>query len=291
MSEPIGADHWDGKPGPSDREIISATTITDAMASPALERWKAWETGRRVVDNLDMLRGLADTQPDTAVKWVVNAPYSVPKGRTVNAADLGSSLHAALEAWLKGEPTPELPPEAWQMANLLARWVERFQPRLHAAELFVFNVHTLLGGRSDLWAWIGGQLWLLDLKTSIENANKRGTLKRPYNDSHPLQLATYRHATHAATWAPRVLEGDGARRYLVNDAELAVAAPAPVAEHTGILYLTPQRCHLYPVKTGPAVYEAVQSVAGTWRWLNYESEGAVGSPIPELSLSASEVAA
>lgn len=117
---------------------------------------------------LDELMQRADRQPDS----IKNA-----------AADLGSRVHAAIDAYIEGK-APTLDPEAEKGFNNFMSWIKDKELELVCGDTTVASVSLGYGGRLDAIARNkAGNLVLLDWKTS--NALR---------DEYPLQVAAYAQA-------------------------------------------------------------------------------------------------
>lgn len=288
----VGAEGWDGAPRPDDRWHLSASNLSKALASPNLERWGYRTTAERVIEQLPLITQLASTSPDAARELIKEIRWTPPTPGELGAADRGTALHAYLEARVTGAPAAVLNAQhTAQLAPYVAQleaWLAHFQPEPLEVEQVVYNPEHGLAGRLDFkfrvprWADMGltGPDQLVDLKTSDKGFTKFGHVTKPYGDAHPIQLSVYKHATHKATWTPRVCSNSGARFYLANDAELATAV-APVETHGALLlHLTPSHCNAHPVDVSADVYAYARCIASAWRWVHLVSGTAVGACIP-----------
>lgn len=274
----IGPAQWDGTIQADDIRCLSASTIKSAMAAPGLENWRIWETARRTVDELPLLTQLAASQRDKAEKWIVDSAFSGSQGR-LSAADAGTLIHSVVEAWLTGAPAPDAPRYLWPHLELLATWVEAFQPQLHAVELAVFNPVDLLGGRLDAILSLNrgvtqAGLWLIDYKTHQSSGfSKRGGPKKTYVDSHGIQLTPYFWATHYMTWEPRIhpAAGTKGRLYLVSPEEMAAAQPMPALTGAAVVDIYTDRVTFTEVPVTEAVYRRALAARDLWWWINAES--------------------
>lgn len=295
----VGAVGWDGVVAPTDQRLLSASSVPKALKSEALERWAVTETGRRLLDQLPKLNALANQDPDAALAWIENLRWEPKPGDELNAADTGTDMHTLLESWLRGTAVPadvegrvQRDPAMWAMAENLWRWYCRFEPEPVLMEHAVYDPAHGIAGRLDLVCRFRKApqlgLCLVDLKNSRDAKTRGGNRKKPYADTQALQLASYRWATHVATFEPRVLiteKKSSARVYLLNEAEKAACDPMPELDGSYILQNNPESCLLYPVSSTRAVhYRAVQA-EGLWRWLNEESRLAVGEPfLPSIEM-------
>src|SRR4030095_5773579 len=105
---------WQGRAVPSVTAILSG-----AVPKPALPRWAAKEAARFAVANAHRLAGLP---AEMAVGEIKQAPWTASGRR----ADLGSAVHALIEARITRRPMPELPPQIEQQAAGYLAGFERF---------------------------------------------------------------------------------------------------------------------------------------------------------------------
>lgn len=270
----IGAAQWDGKQSPDDLVIVSASTVGKVLNIHSLRQWERWAAARWAVANLDLLSEVRASNERTAQSMVVDSPYQPPPGE-LSPSDRGTLLHEVFEAWTLGKPTPERLsdwPDLWPLATLLGQWIGAHELHVVAAEAVVYNPDSGLGGRTDLVVRLAGELWGLDLKTKDRDAYSNGQKVKPYAETHPMQLAAYRFATHRMTWEPRVIGGGAGRIYLVNPEEHAAAEPWQQPARSGVLMLTPERCQLYALDSDveQVAYQRATDAARLWRWMHDE---------------------
>lgn len=289
----IGADGWDGTQCPDDIKLVSASSVPKALSAPALERWHINETIDRLLNQIPKLNAmLAEAPREQVADWIGGLRYEAKEGVELSNADSGTLMHALLESWLKGEPVDERSraqvdrdPVLTAMAGNLWAWFCRYDPEPVAMEQVVYDPANGIAGRFDAICRFRkapelGTL-LIDLKNAREARYPSGGLKPVYGDSHALQLACYRYATHVATFEPRLLvtqRKQSNRTYLVNRAELDACAPMYEVDGTAIIHNNPERCALYPIDTGPGVHRRALEAAGLHRWLHEESRNVVGPP-------------
>ena len=261
-----------------DLEILSASTLVKAHNTDGLANWRVG----RIFEYAAGLGGHPFDQ-NAANDYV----YAAPHGHRYGSAQTGTILHATLEAWLQGMPTPDYVEDgdrgqlvglndpsmayAWPMAEQLSAFLAEHPTRPVLQERFVFNPETRIGGRLDLIADIKvdgvERRLLVDLKTSIDDQTKWGREKKPWVTDVALQLATYRYATHIdARDEPRVVSGRGRRIYLVSPNDLVASSPMVDVDGCAVLFLTPARCDLWELNITPAVYDQAQRTAASWRW-------------------------
>lgn len=289
----IGAQGWNGAPAPDDVWCLSASTIGKALAKPSLEAWAHRTTAERVIADLDVIAPLAARSPQAAVEYVKGIRFTGEAGQ-LSAADRGTELHAYMEARLLGTPLPAwVPNHAEQLAPFLPHieaWLSAFYPEPVEVERVVFDPASRLAGRLDFklrlrgvfpaWPGVRNPVVLLDGKSTDKTYDNQGRLFKPYADSHALQLAALAHATHAATFDPRIMPGtNGGRFYLANPEELAACTAPAQVDGAALLQITPAYCTAFPVDIGPAVHAYTRCVADAWRWAHIASKAVVGDAI------------
>ena len=107
------------------------------------------------------------------------------------AGDEGTQVHKAIEDYLAGEEITWIDDfgnvkyklEVWKMILKFADFWETHKPTLIESETHLFSDELKVAGTGDLVVEIGGELWLLDKKTS-------NNLHYTYD----LQLSVYRQA-------------------------------------------------------------------------------------------------
>lgn len=273
---------------PDEFLVLSASSLVGVKKSKALETWTLNTIGTRVVEDIDSLSYLAKVNPDLAAKHVAELHWTNSSGLSASAR--GTLLHAALEAWIRGEEQPaELAQheELWPFLERLYEWLAKWRPTLVAAERVCYHSVHLIGGQFDLIADIevGGVIvrYLLDLKTAADKT-ARGNLTKPHGDSVGIQLATYRGADRILPegMAGRHYSRYGDRMYRIGPEEVAASEPMIAVDASGVLHLTPERCALYAVDYSPEIYQRARDAGGLWLWDRIESRSTI-SRKPTLS--------
>lgn len=288
-----GVEHWDGITNPDDQRFISASSIPKVLASPGLERWALNTTIQMLHERLPEFQAIAARNIDEAIRWAGQLRFEPKPDAELNAADSGTIMHELLEDWLRGRSTTPATiaivnrdPVLTAMAGNLWAWFNRFKPEPVAMEQVVYDPDNGVAGRLDAIVRFATMpehgTCLVDLKNSRDARTGSGAKKRPYGDSHALQLATYRYAPLTATFEPRIertKRATSTRTYLLNPAEAAACVPSVQIDSTFILQNNPETCLLYPIETGPAVRRRLVEAIGLWRWAKQESQGVVGDPV------------
>jgi len=196
------------------------TTVTDVLDKPALVRWFREQVAQAALAHAERL--VADREAgngDAAIAFLLAA-----RNEGTNGRERGTRIHAALEAIVRRQPFEPDPADGPAIAGART-WLNEHHVRPLEVEAYLINETLGYGGTCDLVAEIGGEIWLLDWKTSKSVADARGRVW----DEMRLQLAAYAHAEFIA----RV--GDPERH------------PLPEITRHGVLHVTDGGTRLYPV--------------------------------------------
>lgn len=137
--------------------VPSVTNVLGVLNKPALPRWAAKVVAEQAVAMRDSLPNL---EPAEAVDLLKGAPWR-SSGR---AANRGTTVHAYLEARLKGLEPELLDGEALKYRKAAEGWLDEWQPEVLATELTVFDARY--AGTGDLWCKVDGEVRIVDFKTS-----------------------------------------------------------------------------------------------------------------------------
>ena len=245
------------------------TLIKTGLPSPALMGWGMRSVAEYAVANhrtlsamLEAVRvrktagGLAIvTDPDAvaaALDWLKGSPYRERDRK----ADIGTAVHAAIEAQILGAPAPAPSEDTAGHLAQFARFVEVFNPTFELAEATVYNRTAKYAGTLDLIATIPGRgRALIDTKTSASGVYPEAAL----------QLSAYRYAEFIGL-------PDGTE------------APVPEVDGCAVLWLPggedPDGYALIPVVADEVVFRAFRHIVEVARWQEDTSKGVVGQPLP-----------
>lgn len=145
-------------------DLPSVTNICGILDKPALSRWSARVVAEQAWDLRNSLSGLGR---DEAIDILKNAPWR-SSGRS---ADRGTTIHAFMEAALKGDARPDLGGQArdyQQAAESVLAWFDDNDITLVASEQTVFG--DGYAGTFDAhlrWQFADDAVedWLVDFKT------------------------------------------------------------------------------------------------------------------------------
>jgi hypothetical protein len=163
------------------KRFWSATTlINGGTPKPALPYWAAKRTAECAADNIELLAQMLESEGREAViDFLKRAPW---RDRD-KAADLGSSLHAAAEAYALGKPMPPWSLLVKPHMESFVRFLEDYRPKIEMTEASVYNGKESYAGTLDYIGKIGRRRLLWDVKSGSGVYAEVG-----------LQLALYRFA-------------------------------------------------------------------------------------------------
>lgn len=283
---------WTPEHGPleGDHVAVSASSLSGVLAKPQLEGWRAREGAVRIDEEWAMLTELRQTSPEGARAWMEDAAYHQHRNK-LSATVRGEVIHAHFESWFGGPPPPEAPEYLHPMIANLARWVEEtgFEPQLQEEVVWRDGGSTPLAGRLDTTGVVHrgakpeylGKLGCLDIKTSELDATADGRKRRPFPAEVSLQLAVYFYSELILNHRPRVMEKGRTRLYLLSEAERELATPAPDFDYAAVLYVTPERCEMYPVNLTRDHLGAAYAAAAVY-WHQASVKGYLGRSIMEV---------
>jgi hypothetical protein len=234
--------------------IPSVTTVLRVVdRSGPIAGWARREVAACAVRNLDTLIAMrAEGGPNAAVNWLKTIPdYARDK-----AADRGTQVHLLAEQIVRGGE-PDVPEELAGHVSAYRTFLRRWSPRFLAVEQMVCSLTHGYAGTCDAIADIGGERWLLDIKTG--------------NGIYPeaaLQLAAY----GAAQFIGR--PGDP-RRYRL---------PRPT--RFGVVHVSADRAELVPVAVDRLTFATFLQALELWRWTQGPAKTVIGQPITKEGCAA-----
>jgi hypothetical protein len=275
----LGQPALDGqKPADDDERHWSVTTILGCLKAEGLLYWTAEEAAKAAVNSAASLQSRIEEEGREAViKWLRDARFRRAKGERT-AAELGTEVHAACEAYALTGQRPDVDAEVQPFLDQFDRWAQEFQPVYQAAEVTVYSPSYGYAGTCDAFLTVGGVRCIVDYKSSRKSFDNRGNPTTPYPEV-ALQLAAYRHAELAAVWRPRRMEQYRRRYYLLGQAEREMAVPVPEVDTGLVIHITPDHCDAYPVECGPDIFEAFLFVQEAARWQFQTSKTVIGRPL------------
>lgn len=167
-----------------DERFFSVTTIIGGgIPKPVLVNWAKKFTAEYAVSHIDALNTLIQDDPDGAVDWLKGAAYR----ERDRAAQLGSNVHAAVEAYALGKPFPKWGPLVKPRMDAFVEFLTEYQPAYELTEASIFNRKERYAGTLDAIATfptLGNRKFLFDVKTGG---------KAVYPEA-AVQLSAYRYA-------------------------------------------------------------------------------------------------
>lgn len=214
--------------------------------------WAAKLTAIEAVDNRSWWQ---EFDRDTAIAHLKGTPFR----KRDDAAEHGTAVHKGFEAIAKGAPRTD---DEDITASVFRDFLDRYGVTIVRAEYVVANYSEGYAGSGDLLAYIGGELWQIDHKTSMS-----------INEDYELQQAAYRRAEVIVATKPKEIY-----RQHWYDPDAPQIEPVPLVERVGILHVpreAPEDWQLVELRAGEREYQAflaVKSVFDYRRWAKQQPE-------------------
>ncbi len=213
-----------------DDKYTSVTTIlSKGIPKPALIRWSAKFVAEGAVNQLDEWLDLPDTE---AIAFLAG----LPDKRRNSSANLGSTIHAAVDAVANGREMKVVSEEAGAYVTGFMQFVKDWKPKFLLTETAVFNRTHKYAGTLDIVCKIGRTTYIVDTKTG----------NRVYPEV-ALQLAAYKN-------------GEFIGREGGEEVQL------PEISKGAVLHLAPNSYTLIPTRVDDEVFETFLSVKDVFRW-------------------------
>jgi len=240
----------------------SVTTITSqGVPKPALLPWGIKCVAEGAADLADQLPALVAKDREAAIKMLKALPYT----KTEKAANLGTLVHAAIEAHRLGKPAPPPPADVAAYMVGFEQFLTDFQPEYLATEAPVFSRTQKYAGTLD--AIVRMRLPLDEKPGTFIIDAKSG--KGVYPEAG-LQLAAYRHAEFIG---------------LPDGSEQAM----PKVDGTLVLHLTADGYRLIDVRTDDTVFQSFLFVREVFRFLEETSKTILGAEYGPAAKPVTEV--
>lgn len=224
------------------------TIISQGVPKPALLPWGIRSVAEGACDLANELPALVAKDREAAVKMLKGLPYA----HRDRAADLGTLIHATIEAHRLGKPMPPPPADVAGHMRAFERFLTDFAPEYLATEAPVFSRTQKYAGTLDaivrLRLPLGEEgVYILDVKSG----------KNIYPETG-LQLAAYRHAEFIG-----LPDGD----------------EQPMPESVGALglHLTATGYRLIEVRADQEVFQTFLYVREVFRFLESTSKTILGT--------------
>jgi len=154
----------------------SVTTILSVMAKPQLDDWKLQQVAERAYANPPQ----DNEEAGAYARRTIDGAFE----QVSDAADLGTAIHAAIEAHFKGQIVPEAM-QVYVDPVVTALAIAGIQIMEH--ELRLVNGAAGYAGTTDAVMVLDGQQGILDFKS---RKTKAGQKCEPW-DTEPMQIAAY----------------------------------------------------------------------------------------------------
>lgn len=169
--------------------LPSVSTITSVLSAPGLEGYKLRELAKQCYLN--------PAHPGEDMAGYVNAMLEKGKEDGAGAADIGTQIHACLEAHFTKQPIPQeyvtINGTDWQIDTFISpveRILNELGVQICGAEAVLVNANEGYAGTSDLPCHVRGVPSIGDYKTK---RTKPGEKVVP-SETHPCQIAAYNMA-------------------------------------------------------------------------------------------------
>jgi hypothetical protein len=252
-----------------EQEFVSSTTLLNIISKPAIIGAAAKRAGERAIKEEPKWHAIQQEKGDEKARlWISSAARDYGK----YARSLGSAIHFAIECYdgfdgltdaarSRAEWWWEEEGSAWEPDR--DKYVKRVEQHLTQfcdflgktgasivlQERTVFHPLYDYAGTLDAIVELDGKRYVADWKSGFVD-----------EASVPLQLASYRHATH----------------YRVDH---DTNAEMPDYRIVGglVLQLKPRSWHLFPVECGEEAFAAFLTAKRLWEWRDSGCKGAIGA--------------
>lgn len=180
-----------GQPKIDGKYFTRASSLAKTLEDQGgLINWKAKMAAKGVADS-DQLRALAASTPIDDYRWRDIVERACEQAGASNAADLGTSIHAATEHWDLYDERPNVPKEILADAEAYREVCKQHELTPLAAEVFVANAELKTAGSFDrLVEGPDGVARILDIKTIGEKKDAEQAAKWT-GVAWAIQIATY----------------------------------------------------------------------------------------------------
>ena len=196
MTTPVLAENVKGKGRhyrhPDSGDLVPSVTnvLGTVLNKPALPRWSALEVAKKA---WELRLSLPNMEESDAIDVLKGAPWR----KSGRAADRGTTIHAYLEARMRGLQPEVIDGEALRFKGAADAWLDDWQPTVIATELTVFG--DGYAGTGDLWCERDGIVCVVDFKTS----------KAIYSEAAMQIGALWAAPKTADGWSPSTEDAEG----------------------------------------------------------------------------------
>jgi hypothetical protein len=237
MTKQLNYHEWNGQRYPRVTSILSK-----GIPKPGLIRWAGRFVAEGAVLQADKWLDMSDVE---AIEYLAG----LPDRRRNSSANLGSAIHAAVDAVANDKEYEQQTDAAQQYVNGFFKFVEDFKPTFLLTEQPVFNRTHGYAGTLDAVVRIGRTNYVLDTKTG----------NRIYPEV-ALQLTAYKNAEFIGR------EGG-------EEVEL------PVIKKGAVLHLGPNTYSFIEARVDDEIFDAFLAVKDVYYWSEGLSKVALRSEI------------
>lgn len=226
------------------RKVGALPSVTNALATLAKPALDAWKQEQAILAALTLPRRDGETLDAFAHRVVEDMTEQVAK-----ASDLGSAIHAAIEAYLR---TGELPEDeaVLRLFEPARRWLDEHVNEVVLAEKVTVNKSFGYAGCVDLVARLTatGKFAVIDFKSQKVKRDSKNKPVAAFYETWPLQLIAYKKALEAEQSVPHQL--DDIASVVINSVE-----PSPV------------QVKVWPREEHADYWTAFRHVLGLWSYV------------------------
>ena len=231
-------------PGTGDK-VPGVTSVLNMLPKPFLKAWAAKLVATNAVEQIDVIKAMAERDPDGAIDYLKRSPDRFTKG----AADVGTMAHGIFESQARGETLGRLTPELQVYADHHAHFLDTVQPKALLLENTVWSeTHSYAGSFDGFYEIQGTRAWV-DNKTTRSGVHAEVAL----------QLSAYAHADY-------IIDDEGEQHLL------------PEASHGLVVHVRPEGWALYEVPIGDEVFDYFLHLRKTFEW-DRIARKVVGKPV------------
>jgi hypothetical protein len=221
-------------------QVPSVTTIIGMLAKPKLTGWAARLAAEYAVREWATLAELSSWARTEAIR------YEHDRVRD-KSSTLGTSVHSAIEAWIKGEPC-EYSKEVDPFMTSFTKFVMDKRPRFTHSEVTVWSREYQYAGTADGILEMNGETWLVDFKTG-----------RSLHDEVGMQLSALAHGEF-------IITPDGREHEM------------PVIDKLAAIHIRPRSWHFTPVNCAQENFTAFLAARELLNWSTNVAPRVLGKP-------------
>lgn len=147
-----------------DKRLTGVTTILGVIAKPALINWSARTAVEYIRKHKD--RFARSEFSEIHFEQVCKEAVKAHERNKLDAADVGTVAHKAVEQWIKTKKQPKLEGKAKHIFDNFKLMVKEEKIKFLESERSIYSRKYWYAGTYDFLCDIGGELYLGDLKTS-----------------------------------------------------------------------------------------------------------------------------